>query len=101
MKTIPFDDVCRKVMTPERMARIDARADRDYRRIVLRDLRKTLGITQKQLADALGVTQSNLSQLEHREDYQLATLRKVVRALGGELDIIARFPDRLVALKVA
>lgn len=101
MKTIPFDDVCRRVMSPKRMTRIDARADKDYRKIVLRDLRKQLGITQKQLAEALGVTQSSLSQLEHREDYQLATLRKVVQALGGELDVIARFPNRLVALKVA
>ena len=101
MKTIPFDEMCRKAMSPRRMARIDARAERDYRKMVLRDLRKTLGITQKQLAAALGLAQSGLSELEHREDYQLATLRRVVQALGGELDVIARFPDRIVALKVA
>lgn len=58
-------------------------------------------ITQKQLAAALGVSQSSLSQLEHREDFQLTTLRKAVQALRGELDVIARFPDRIVALKVA
>lgn len=100
-KTTPIDAVFKKHFTAEELATIDKRADAMARKIVLRQLRKSIGLTQKQLAHTLGVSQSSLSQLESRDDFQLTTLRRVINAMGGELDVIARFPDRLVALRVA
>ncbi len=38
-------------------------------------------------------SQSEVSKLEQRSDAYVSTLQSYVRALGGELDIVARFPD--------
>ncbi len=100
MKRTPFDEICRKRMSPQSIRRADKRAEAIARKLLLRDLRKALGVTQKQLADAMGVRQSALSQMENRGDWQLTTLVRVVQALGGELEVTARFRDRSVALQL-
>jgi transcriptional regulator with XRE-family HTH domain len=60
----------------------------------LRDLRKARKLTQARLAKALGVTQDSVSRLEKRSDLLLSTLRKTVKAMGGDVRIVAEFPDR-------
>jgi transcriptional regulator with XRE-family HTH domain len=60
----------------------------------LRDLRKARKLTQARLAKVLGVTQDSVSRLEKRSDLLLSTLRKTVKAMGGDVRIIAEFPDR-------
>ncbi|SRR5579871_615292 len=67
--------------------------------VLLARLRERRGITQKQLASKLGVRQASISGLERREDVQLSTLRKVVHALGGCVQIYARFPEGRFALE--
>ncbi len=49
----------------------------------LSELRQRRNVTQVQLADALGISQGNVSQLEHRTELYLSTLREYVEALGG------------------
>jgi hypothetical protein len=51
------------------------------------------------LAATLGIRQPSLSKLEKQSDIQVSTLRKIVKALGGELEIVARFPKQAVRLK--
>ncbi len=60
----------------------------------LRDLRKARKLTQARVAKALGITQDSVSRLEKRSDLLLSTLRKTVKAMGGEVRIVAEFPDR-------
>ncbi len=60
----------------------------------LRDLRKARKLTQTRVAKALGITQDSVSRLEKRSDLLLSTLRKTVRAMGGDVRIVAQFPDR-------
>jgi DNA-binding XRE family transcriptional regulator len=60
----------------------------------LRDLRKARKLTQARVAKALGITQDGVSRLEKRSDLLLSTLRKTVKAMGGEVRIVAEFPDR-------
>ncbi|MGB7435778.1 MAG: helix-turn-helix transcriptional regulator [Candidatus Acidiferrum sp.] len=60
----------------------------------LRQLRKARKLTQARVAKALGITQDSVSRLEKRSDLLLSTLRKTVRAMGGEVRIVAEFPDR-------
>jgi transcriptional regulator with XRE-family HTH domain len=60
----------------------------------LRDLRKARKLTQARVAKTLGITQDSVSRLEKRSDLLLSTLRKTVRAMGGEVRIVAKFPDR-------
>ena len=62
--------------------------------LTLRDLRKALDLTQVQLAEALGHRQVSIAKLERRTDLLLSTLRRHVEAMGGELDLVARFPNR-------
>src|SRR5438105_8580710 len=63
------------------------------REMLLRELRETLKVPQSRVARAAGIKQSNLSRLEKQRDMQIATLRKIVSALGGKLEIIARFKE--------
>src|ERR1700693_1963525 len=60
----------------------------------LRDLRKARKLTQAPVAKGFGGTQDSVSRLEKRSDLLLSTLRKTVKAMGGDVRIIAEFPDR-------
>lgn len=51
------------------------------------------GITQSDLTELMDVTQGAVSQLESRHDALLSKLSEYIHALGGELELIARFPD--------
>lgn len=58
----------------------------------LADLRRALRISQEELARTLGKSQSAVAQMEARTDMKVSTLREVVEAMGGELELIAHFP---------
>ena len=60
----------------------------------LQDLRKAMGKTQVAIARRLKVGQDAVSKLETRSDMYLSTLRGFVKAMGGELELVARFPNR-------
>jgi DNA-binding XRE family transcriptional regulator len=60
----------------------------------LRDLRQARKLTQARVAKTLGITQDSVSRLEKRSDLLLSTLRKTVKAMGGDMRIVAEFPDR-------
>ncbi len=56
-------------------------------------LRQQRQMTQKDLEAATGITQSEISRIESgRANPTLATLRVLVRALGGEIRIVERRP---------
>ncbi len=56
----------------------------------LAEIRKQLGMTQIQLAEAAGLSQARISQIENGEVTSLGTLRAYVVGLGGHLDIVAK-----------
>ena len=60
----------------------------------LKDLRHAVERTQEELATALGVGQDTISRLEQRSDMLLSTLQRYIEAMGGKLDLVARFPNR-------
>ena len=64
----------------------------------LLELRKARSLSQEKLAKELQTTQGEISKIEHRADMYLSTLRNYVEAMGGELDIIARFKDGAVRI---
>ena len=95
----PFSELRAQVEgKPGARERIDARkrAMRDALRLA--ELRASVGVTQVEVAQALDVSQSNVSRIEREEDVYLTTLDSYVTALGGELEINAVFPDRVVRL---
>jgi transcriptional regulator with XRE-family HTH domain len=62
--------------------------------MTLKELRRARKITQVRVAKALGIRQEGISRLEKRSDLLLSTLRKAVKAMGGDLRLIAAFPNR-------
>ena len=62
--------------------------------LTLAELRKAFDVSQEDLARALDVKQANISKIERREDMLLSTLAAYVQAMGGDIEIVAHFPDR-------
>lgn len=82
-------------LSPASRKRIEARtAELIEEHLSLRDLRKAMNKTQVQVAKKLKVGQDAISRYEQRSDMLLSTLQDYVRAMGGELDLIAKFPNR-------
>jgi len=79
-------------MSPESRARAEAMAKDMMADMLLAEIRKSVGLTQEELAERLGITQPSLSKLENQDDMQIGTLRRVIEALGGQLEIVARLP---------
>jgi hypothetical protein len=66
--------------------------------VSLRELRNFAGKTQAEVGEAAGLAQSEVSRIEGRDDALLTTLRRYVEALGGELELVARFGNK--AMKI-
>jgi transcriptional regulator with XRE-family HTH domain len=64
----------------------------------VQELRQARGLSQKALAEALHVQQPSIAKLEKRTDMYISTLRGHIEAMGGELDVIARFPEGAVRI---
>ena len=83
----------RAKMSPEAQARSAARAEATLVEMRLQELRKSRDVTQVDLAKVMKIEQAAVSKLERREDMYVSTLRDYVKALGGELKLVASFPD--------
>lgn len=70
-----------------------ALAEINARQATLAQVRKAREFTQATIAELLDMDQSEVSRLEHRTNMLLSTLRSFIRATGGELQLIATFPD--------
>ncbi len=82
-------------MPLERQDKISARADELIaEQMTLRDIRKARELTQERMAELLKIRQDSVSRLEKRSDLLLSTLRSYVQAMGGELQLTVKFPDR-------
>ena len=88
----------RSGMSQAARARADGLARQMLAEMPLNELRKARGLSQKMLAQALHVQQPSIAKIEKRTDMYLSTLRSHIEAMGGELDVIARFPDGSVRI---
>ena len=59
----------------------------------LNGLRQARALSQVKLAETLHVNQAAVSKIERRTDMYISTLRAYIRAMGGDLEIVAKFPD--------
>ena len=83
MNTLSLDD----------QAIVEAKSTEMITAIRLAKLRKKMGFTQAQVADAMHIKQPTVAQLEKRTDIQLSTLRQYLQVLGANLEINATLPD--------
>lgn len=88
----PFKSLVDK-MSPESRQRIKKRTAQMYSEMALQELRQARHLTQQELAEVLQMNQAAISKLEHQSDMYVSTLRRFVAALGGELRIVAHFPQ--------
>ncbi|MCL2245154.1 MAG: helix-turn-helix domain-containing protein [Treponema sp.] len=88
----------RAKMSPERRARNEAAVKTTLAEMSLTKLRNARGLSQKLLAEAMHVQQPAIAKLEKRTDMYISTLRSHIKAMGGDLDVIARFPDGSVVI---
>jgi transcriptional regulator with XRE-family HTH domain len=94
----PFSELT-KNFSPKRKAKIEKETQllrMEYD--LLSELRKEQELTQKELADILEIRQSAISKLESQDDIMVKTLERYVEALGGELEIRAKFPNKVITL---
>ena len=64
----------------------------------LAELRQARQLTQQMLSGTLQVGQAAVAKMEKRTDMYVGNLRRLVEAMGGELDVIARFPEGSVKI---
>ena len=87
------NDKIRKLSSAQRK-KVEARAAQLIaEEMTLRELRHARKLTQVRMAKTLGITQDSVSRLEKRSDLLLSTLRKTIEAMGGNLSLVAEFPD--------
>ena len=89
----------RDKMSPDARARSEAKAKTILNEMALNELREAVNLTQESLAETLGVKQASISKMERRSDMYLSTLRKIIEAMGGELEIVANMPDGPVRIR--
>jgi predicted transcriptional regulator len=89
----------RNKMSSERRRRNDVETAKMLLDLNLQELRQTIaGRNQDELAAILNVTQGYISRLERQDDMLLSKLYAFVEALGGQVEIRARFPNREVRI---
>jgi hypothetical protein len=79
--------------TPEQRAQVDAAKVALRLDISLAELCRARALTQDALGQTLQIGQPAIAKLEKRTDMYIANLRRFVEAMGGELEIVAHFPD--------
>lgn len=92
-----FSDL-RSKMSSDAQSRSKVKARAMLDQMPLDELRQARGLSQKMLAELLHVQQPSIAKLEKRTDMYLSTLRSHIEAMGGELEVVARFPEGMVKI---
>jgi len=87
-----------KGFTPERRARVAAKAAGLREAMTLEELRKARSLSQEDVAATMEVGQPAVAGLVKRNDMHVSNLRRYLEALGGTLGITARFSEASVVL---
>jgi transcriptional regulator with XRE-family HTH domain len=90
----------KKSLTPARRRRIDAAKRELLVEMYLHEVRKLLGLSQVELAARLDVSQASVSQFENQDDMTVTTLRRIIEALGGRLEITVEFPKQNSRIRI-
>ena len=83
----------RGFMSAPSQERVEIKIQELRQEMALSEVRKAMSLTQTDIAGMLHIKQAAVARLENRTDMYISSLRKYISALGGELDIVARFPE--------
>ena len=87
-----FDNL-KDSLSPESQERVQKKIKNLHQEMALAEVRQAMPLTQEELAGMLYLKQAAVARLENRTDMYISSLRKYIGALGGKLDIVARFSD--------
>ena len=87
-----------KDFSQERRAKIEVQKVELREEMALHDLRKAIGASQEVVAHSLGVKQPAIAKMERRTDIRIQSLRRMIEAMGGTLEISARFQNGKVRI---
>jgi len=93
----PFGELT-KNFSPARRARVAAKAAALREAMTLEELRKARSLSQDEIAETLAIGQPAVAKLEKRMDMHVSNLRRYIEALGGTLEITARFDKTSVVI---
>jgi DNA-binding XRE family transcriptional regulator len=93
-----LDDFVAKLPKKEQRAIKKRTAELIAEEATLRQLREARERSQVEMAEKLHINQAAVSKLERRTDMYLSTLRNYIEAMGGKLEIVARFPNKAVRI---
>lgn len=93
----PFSNLTQN-LSPDRRAQIEAKKGGLCEEMELYDLRRAIGTSQKAVAQSLGVNQPAIAKMERRSDIRIQSLRRMIEAMGGTLEISARFQNGKVRI---
>lgn len=100
-RTKNFNRLRDQVMArPGAAQRVAALREELLAEVGLYELRRSQEVSQAALAEVLQISQGAVSKFEHSDDVRLSTLRQYIEALGGRLEVSARFDDRTVKLDI-
>ena len=88
----------KKNMSPSAQKKADKKTEKLLSEMCLQELRQARQMSQVKLAEELHTKQANISQIERRTDMYISTLRDFIHAIGGELDILAKFPEGTIQI---
>lgn len=83
----------RKKMSPSAQKAALEKTQQMLKEMPLQELRQAHQMSQERMAEILNTKQANVSRIERRTDMYISTLRSYIEAMGGQLDIVARFPN--------
>lgn len=93
-----FSDL-RSSMSADARRRSHAKGEALEAEMTLADLRRAMQLSQEELAAVLNVSQGSVAKMEKRADMLVGTLRRFIQAMGGDLELVARFPNRSVRIE--
>ena len=96
--TIKLDDFMAQLPEERRQAIGKRAAELIIEEATLRQIREARERSQVEVAEKLHINQAGVSKLERRTNMYLSTLRGFIEAMGGKLEIVARFPDQAVRI---
>lgn len=85
-------------MPQERRAKIDTLTQELLLNIPLKEVQRARVLTQKQVASTLHLNQKEVAKIEAETDLYFSTFKRFIEAMGGELHMIAHFPNGNVTI---
>lgn len=95
-----FSELVNRTMSPESQERARVKTRELLAEMALDELRAALSLTQEHLAETLGVRQSSVSKIIRGQNMYISTLDKVIKAMGGDLEVFVVLPNGKIKLSL-